>query len=110
MARVRAREVELGEKVYGRERAELYGVAPLAIKREVGELLYAFALARRPGLIVEFGASVGLSTIYLAAALRDLGAGRLITTELSSEKARIASGNIEQAGLADLVELRPGMR
>jgi predicted O-methyltransferase YrrM len=103
-----AREVELETKVYGRERAELYGGAPLAIKREVGELIYAFALARRPGLMVEFGASVGISTIYLAAALRDLGGGRLITTEVSAEKVAIARGNLEQAGLANLVEVRAG--
>src|SRR5947209_4947904 len=76
VARMRAREAELRTKVYGRERAELYGGAPLAIKREVGELIHALTLARAPALAVEFGASVGLSTIYLAAALRDLGEGR----------------------------------
>jgi predicted O-methyltransferase YrrM len=109
VARVRAREAELGTKVYGRERAELYGGAPLAIKREVGDLLYAFALARRPRLSVEFGASIGISTIYLAAALRDLGGtGRLIATELDREKAARAECHLAQAGLADLVEVRTG--
>jgi predicted O-methyltransferase YrrM len=106
VARMRAREAELGTKVYGRERAELYGCAPLAIKREVGELLYALTLARRPMLAVEFGAAVGLSTIYLAAALRDLGAGRLITTEIALRKAERARANLTQAELGDLVELR----
>jgi predicted O-methyltransferase YrrM len=108
VARVAAREAQLGAKVYGRERADLYAGAPLAIKREVGELIYAFALARRPTLAVEFGASLGLSTIYLAAALRDLAAGRLITTELDPDKARVAHRNLELAGLAELVELRVG--
>jgi predicted O-methyltransferase YrrM len=106
---VREREAELGEKVYGRERAELYGGAPLAIKPEVGELLYAFVLARRPRLSVEFGASIGISTIYLAAALRDLGgAGRLITTELDPDKVRRAQRHLAQAGLEDLVDVRAG--
>lgn len=108
MARMRQRESERGTKIYGQERAELYGGAPLAIKREVGELIYALALARRPGLIVEFGASIGISTIYLAAALRDLGAGRLITTELDQGKAALAQSNLQRAGLADLVDVCPG--
>jgi predicted O-methyltransferase YrrM len=74
----------------------------------VGELIYAFTLARRPALAVEFGASLGISTIYLAAALQDLAGGRLITTELDPGKARSAQRNLEQAGLVELVELRVG--
>src|SRR5262249_1742399 len=35
--RVRTRESELGQKIYGRERADLYGRAPIAITEEVGE-------------------------------------------------------------------------
>jgi predicted O-methyltransferase YrrM len=108
VARVKAREAELGAKIYGRERADLYAGAPLAIKREVGELIYVLTVARRPALAVEFGASLGLSTIYLAAALRDLRAGRLITTELQPDKAAVAGDNLEQAGLSELVELRVG--
>ena len=109
VARVGAREAELGTKIYGRERAGLYGGAPLAIKREVGELLYAFVLARRPRLAVEFGASIGISTIYLAAAVRDLGgARRLITTELNPDKAARARVHLAEVGLEDLVEVRVG--
>jgi predicted O-methyltransferase YrrM len=109
VARVAAREAQLGAKVYGGERAALYGGAPLAIKREVGELLYAFTLARGPRNPVEFGASVGISTIYMAAALVDLGAaGRLISTELDAGKAARARANLEEAGLGDIVDLRVG--
>ncbi len=109
VARVRAREAELGGKIYGPERAALYAGAPLAIKREVGELLYAFVLARRPRLAVEFGASIGISTIYLAAALRDLGgAGRLVTTELEPDKAERTCSHLRKAGLEDLVDVRAG--
>ena len=106
--RVADREAQLGTEVYGLERAELYGDAPLAVTAEVGELLWLLALARRPGLIVEFGGSVGVSTIYLAAALRDLGAGRLISTELVPRKAQLAEANLTEAGLSDLVEVRAG--
>ncbi len=110
IARMRAHERGLGHRVYGRERAAVYGAAaPLAIKPEVGELLYVLALARRARTIVEFGTSLGFSTIHLAAAVRDLGgAGRVITTEIEPEKARTAQDNLVAAGLADLVDLRIG--
>lgn len=58
--------------------------------------------------IVEFGTSMGISTIYLAAALRDNGGGRLIGSELEPTKAARARANLEAAGLADLVEIREG--
>jgi predicted O-methyltransferase YrrM len=106
--RVAAQERELGRKIYGRERADAYGGAPLAISAEVGRLLYVLAVARRPRTIVEFGASLGYSTIHLASALRDAGGGRLITTELSAAKAGIAAVNIGDAGLDDLIDLRVG--
>jgi len=106
--RVAARERELGHKIYGRERAEAYDGAPLAISAEVGRLLYLLALARRPRTIVEFGASLGYSTTHLAAALRDAGGGRVITTELSAAKAGTAAVNLAEAGLDDVVQLRVG--
>lgn len=53
---------------------------------EVGHLLYALTLAARPTLIVEFGASLGVSTIYLASALREIGGGSI--TQLSCSLAR----------------------
>jgi predicted O-methyltransferase YrrM len=108
VARMRAYERELGKRVYGRERGAVYGLAPLSIKPDVGELLYVLAMARRPGTMVEFGASLGFSTIHLAAAARDLGDARVISTELESEKAEIARRNLAEAGLDDLVELREG--
>jgi predicted O-methyltransferase YrrM len=107
-ARVQAREREIGQRIYGPDRVDAYGGAPLAISAEVGRLLYVLAVARRPRTIVEFGASLGYSTIHLAAALRDAGGGRMITTELSADKAATAIANIAQAGLDDLVELRVG--
>jgi predicted O-methyltransferase YrrM len=58
--------------------------------------------------ILEFGTSFGVSTIYLAAALRDNGGGRVITTEFESSKAARARENLTEAGLIDLVEIREG--
>jgi predicted O-methyltransferase YrrM len=80
----------------------------LAIDESFGRLLYMLARARNARTIVEFGTSFGISTIHLAAALRDNGGGRLITTEFEPEKARRARENLEAAGLADLVEIRVG--
>jgi predicted O-methyltransferase YrrM len=106
--RVQAREAALGRKVYGRERADLYGTAPIAVTREVGELLYVLATAGGARTIVEFGTSLGFSTIHLAAAVRDSGGGTVITTELDEDKARLAAENLTAAGLTDLVDLRLG--
>jgi predicted O-methyltransferase YrrM len=108
IARMRAHEREVGRRVYGRERGAVYGLAPLAITPEVGELLYVLAVARRARTIVEFGASLGFSTIHLAAAARDVGGARVITTELEPDKARQARRNLAEAGLDDLVDLREG--
>lgn len=80
----------------------------LPIGRPFGRLLYALVRAARPGLVVEFGTSFGISTIYLAAALRDNNHGQLITTEFIESKADTARQNLEQAGLADLVDFRVG--
>jgi predicted O-methyltransferase YrrM len=107
--RVRARSTELGGRVGTAEKYVLYGEAPpLAVSPEVGELLYLLARARRPGFVVEFGASHGVSTIYLASALCDNGAGALVTTELLPGKAAATLRNVAEARLDDVVELRAG--
>jgi predicted O-methyltransferase YrrM len=106
--RVREREAQIGHRLSQAQRYELYGEAPLAIKREVGELLYVLAVGRPGRRMVEFGASHGLSTVYLAAALRDSGGGALITTERHPAKAETAARNLRDAGLNDLVEVRVG--
>jgi predicted O-methyltransferase YrrM len=82
--------------------------AYIPIDREFGTLLYVLACARRASIVVEFGTSFGLSTIQLAAALRDNGGGRLISTEFVASKAEAARRNLEAAGLSDLVEIRLG--
>jgi predicted O-methyltransferase YrrM len=80
----------------------------LAVSRETATLLYMLARSTRARTIIEFGTSFGVSTLHLAAALRDNGGGRLITTEFESTKVAQARANISVAGLADLVEIRAG--
>jgi predicted O-methyltransferase YrrM len=80
----------------------------LCISAHQGAFLYLTARTLRARTVVEFGTSFGLSTMWLAAAVRANGGGRVVTAELVPEKARIARGNFEQAGLADLIEVRVG--
>ena len=80
----------------------------LPVSPEVGGLLYMLARATRATSIVEFGTSFGLSTLHLAAALRDNGGGRLITSEFEPAKLARAKANLAEGGLADLVEFREG--
>ncbi len=80
----------------------------LAVSRETATLLYMLARSCRASTIVEFGTSFGVSTVHLAAALRDNGGGRLIGTEFELTKATRARANIAEAGLDDLVEIRVG--
>ncbi len=80
----------------------------LAVSPDYGRFLYGIARARNATRIVEFGTSMGVSTIYLAAALRDNGGGQLIGSELEATKAARARAHLEAAGLADLVEIREG--
>lgn len=81
---------------------------PLAVSRETGRLLYVLARSTGARSIVEFGTSFGISTLHLAAALRDNGGGRLITSEFEPSKVARATANIDAGGLADLIELRAG--
>ncbi|WP_175995783.1 O-methyltransferase [Burkholderia stabilis] len=81
---------------------------PLAVSRETGVLLYMLARGSGVRTIVEFGTSFGISTLHLAAALRDNGGGRLITTEFEPSKVARARANLAAGGLIDLVEIREG--
>ncbi len=81
--------------------------APLAVTREAGLFLYALVRATSARHVVEFGTSFGISTIYLAAALRDNGGGLVVSTEIESSKVARARENIAKASLtnyADVIE------
>lgn len=80
----------------------------LPVDRNTGTLLYLLARQGKARNMVEFGTSFGISTLHLAAALRDNGGGRLITTEFEPSKVAQAQAHLEEAGLADLVEIRWG--
>lgn len=80
----------------------------LPVSRESGVLLYMLARSTNARHIVEFGTSFGISTLHLAAALRDNGGGRLIGSEFEPSKVAQAREHVDLGGLADLVEVREG--
>jgi predicted O-methyltransferase YrrM len=75
-----------------------------------GQGVFCYLLARSLGAkrIVEFGTSFGVSTIYLALAVRENGGGKVIGTEIVPEKAARAREHLREAGLLDFVEIREG--
>jgi predicted O-methyltransferase YrrM len=100
--RVLGREPSLDEEV------ERLSTHYASVSRSQGRFLYEEARSARARRIVEFGTSAGISTIHLAAAVRDNGGGRVIGSEMNHGKLTAARDNIAAAGLADLVEIREG--
>ena len=93
------------------EYRDLYGRLKdlwLPVSRDTAQLLYMLARGCRAKAIVEFGTSFGISTLYLAAALRDNGGGQLITTEFEPSKVTQAREHLRAGGVLDLVEIREG--
>jgi predicted O-methyltransferase YrrM len=73
-----------------------------------GRLAYLTARAIQARRIVEFGTSFGVSTLYLAAAVRDNGGGIVIGSELEPSKVSQARRNVAEAGLKGFVDIRAG--
>lgn len=80
----------------------------LPVSRQTGVLLYMLARGIGARSIVEYGTSFGISTLHLAAALRDNGGGRLITSEFEPSKVARARQHLSEGGVIDLVEIREG--
>lgn len=85
-----------------------YAEYGFSIFPEQGELIYLLCRAQHATRVAEFATSVGMSTLYFAAAVRDNGGGTVIGSELVPEKIATARHNLADAGLADLVDLRQG--
>lgn len=91
----------------------------VALDRSKAEFCYHVCRALRARRVVEAGTSFGVSTLFLAAAVRDNlrletrgldggGPGGVIGTEYEPEKAKIARRHFAEAGLADLIDFREG--
>jgi predicted O-methyltransferase YrrM len=76
----------------------------VALDRDKAEFCYQLCRANDARRVVEIGTSYGVSTLYLAAAVRDNvravgGKGLVIDTEYEPAKARAARANFDKAGL-----------
>jgi predicted O-methyltransferase YrrM len=85
----------------------------VALDRNKAELCYQLCRALRAKRVVEVGTSFGVSTLYLAAAVRDNlredgGRGVVIGTEYEPQKADAARAHFAEAGLAEWIDLREG--
>lgn len=82
----------------------------VALDRDKALFCYLLCRSLRSKRVVEAGTSFGVSTLYLAAAVRDnqVEDGLVIGTEIEPAKAEIARRNFEQAGLSDYIDLREG--
>ncbi len=86
----------------------LYAEYGFSIYPEQGDLIYLLCRAQRATRVVEFATSLGFSTLYFAAAVRDNGGGIVIGSELVPQKVQAARRNLADAGLADYAEIRQG--
>lgn len=84
----------------------------VALEPIKSEFCHMLCLALRARRVVEIGTSFGVSTLYLADAVRQVcgpdGGGVVIGTEYEPAKAAAARANFAAAGLADLIDLREG--
>ena len=84
-----------------------------AFDRNKAEFCYTLCRALNARCVVEAGTSFGVSTIYLAAAVRDNARGNeprgmVIGTEHESAKVKAARENFAAAGVAEFIDLREG--
>ncbi len=86
----------------------LYAEYGFSIYPEQGDLIYLLCRAQRATRVAEFATSLGFSTLYFAAAVRDNGGGIVIGSELVPQKVQAARRNLADAGLADYVDIRQG--
>jgi predicted O-methyltransferase YrrM len=80
----------------------------VALERDTAEFCYALCRALGAKRIVECGTSFGVSTLYLAQAVKDNGGGTVIATEWEAAKAKVERQNFAAAGLSQFIDLREG--
>lgn len=91
-----------------RERAIAAEDRFMPISPTTGILAYSLIRAARPTTVIEFGMSYGISTLHLAAAVRDNGVGHVHTTELSDKKIAAAGARFAEAEVPDLITIHDG--
>lgn len=80
----------------------------VALEPVKAEFCHLLCRALRATRIVEVGTSLGVSTLYLADAVRANGGGEVIATEYEPAKAARARTHFAEAGLSEFIDLREG--
>ncbi|MFM0730555.1 class I SAM-dependent methyltransferase [Paraburkholderia sediminicola] len=80
----------------------------LAVSAETGRFLSNMVLSHKPTRVLELGSSCGVSTLYFAEALRTLGNGTVVATELDPAKCAQLRTHVRTAGVDAYVDLREG--
>lgn len=78
----------------------------MTAEAEVLEFLRTLVTTLKPNLIVETGAFLGVSTVWMAEGLRENGFGRIVSCELDPVVFAKAQEKIAASGLGDWIDLR----
>jgi predicted O-methyltransferase YrrM len=90
------------------EQARQFKYLLLPLSPDAGRFAYLVARSLGARRIVEFGTSLGVSTLYLAAAVKDNGGGLVIGSEVEPSKVLRARAHLDEAGLGKYAEVREG--
>ena len=83
----------------------LAGAVPI-IRDETAALLRLFLLLKRPKRVLELGAAVGYSALFMAGFLPE--GGRILTVESCPRRAEEARANISESPFSDRIDLFEG--
>ena len=78
------------------------------IGRKKAERLAELVRKAKPKLVVECGTAIGYSGLWIARELKAAGRGRLVTVEISPDRAKEAEANFRRAGLEKYVTVKVG--
>lgn len=96
---------------------------PSSLSPEAGLMVHSLVRNIRPRRVIETGSFIGISTLWIAAALKENGDGGLLRcfddfgpihkaphrdAEMLSGRLEFVAGNVAEAGLAEHVALHPG--
>ncbi|ATA27314.1 O-methyltransferase [Mycobacterium lepraemurium] len=108
MSLLRERRGTFDQPITAQQRADAMSEFYIPVTPEAGRLLYSLVRATRPATVVEFGMSFDISAVHLAAAVRDNGSGRVVTTALSETKIAAAKKPFAETGLDDMITILQG--
>lgn len=104
----RAKKGDLDFETFDDETNRFMADKMVALEPIKAEFCHMLCRALRATRVVEIGTSFGVSTLYLADAVRANGGGVVIGTEYEPAKAAQARANFAAAGVSELIDLREG--